>query len=261
MRKIQNLPTQEVHLWCVHKANLDASTLVLTYEQLVSPEERARCDRFRFPADRELFLTTRWLVRTTLSNYVDVDPDDWRFTQNSFGRPEIALADLRSLRFNLSHSRDVALLGVTIARDIGVNIEYTNRSEDTLRIARNQFSSAEISQLEATSGNRQRDLFFAIWTLKEAYIKAKGMGLSLPLKDFTIIPGTQHVATFSTLTTHEDETDKWWMAGYKIAPKYQAAVVVRSSLNAPTKIVFRSRIQGKSTSWKRCAEHISTQQK
>lgn len=238
---VKALSSNDVHLWYVHNANVGTQSLNFTYDRLLTEDEKERCDRFRFSADRELFLTARWLVRTTLSDYADVDPCEWRFTNNPFGRPEIAFPNLPSLRFNLSHSRGMVLLGVTIENDIGVDVEHVDQFVDILSLARNNFSAPEVEQLEATSGNAQRDLFFKIWTLKEAYVKATGLGLSLPLTDFTVVPGADHCVELTESKNDNSESDTWWLTQRKVSPKYQTGIAVRSSGHLSSTLVIRSR--------------------
>ncbi len=236
---VTDLCAHEVHLWYVQKAAVDAHALTSTYENLLAQQERERCDRFRRATGRELYLTAHWLLRTSLSRYVDIDPRDWRFSRNCFGRPEVAFPNLSSLRFNLSYSGEAALLGVAWAREIGVDLEYVNTSTDVLQLARHHFAPVEVEQLESAPGKRRHDLFFAIWTLKEAYVKARGMGLSFPLKNFAVFPNNDHGAALTASSAWDPAPETWWLTERRISRKYHAALVVRSRSRPPSELVFR----------------------
>lgn len=236
---IADLRAHEVHLWYVEKAAIDAHTLTSTYDNLLAQEEKERCDRFRHVTSRERYLIARWLLRTSLSRYVDIDPRDWQFSKNQFGRPEIALPNLSALRFNLSYSGEAALLGVAWARDIGVDLEYVNTSIDVMQLARHHFAPLEVEQLESVPDKRRRDLFFTIWTLKEAYVKARGMGLSFPLKEFAVFPNNDHGSALTASLAWDPAPESWWLTERRISRKYHAALVVRSGSRPTTTLVCR----------------------
>src|SRR6185295_18612851 len=120
--------------------------------------------------------------RTTLSHYAAVDPTAWQFARNRRGRPEISgPLGVAPLRFNLSNTAGLIACLVTLGVDVGVDVEDTHRRGETVRIANRFFSASEVAALEALPPERQRQRFFEYWTLKESYIKARGMGLAIPL--------------------------------------------------------------------------------
>ena len=133
---------------------------------------------------------TRALVRTVLSTYhPSVDPRAWAFEIGQFGRPEIAGPSVQpTLRFNLSHTDGMVVCLVAGDREIGVDVEDTQRTGYTVEIADRYFSPAEVRELRSWPAERQAERFFDYWTLKEAYIKARGLGLQLPLDQFTMQP-------------------------------------------------------------------------
>jgi 4'-phosphopantetheinyl transferase len=157
---------------------------------LLSADELERMARFRFAADRLRYLFAHALVRTTLSRYAPrTPPARWRFRANAYGRPEIAAeADAPEgaapLRFNLSHTAGLVACVVARGRDVGIDVEHLWPPTFDLGIAAHHFARAERAGLEALPPEARRERFFAIWTLKEAYIKARGMGLALPLDRF-----------------------------------------------------------------------------
>ena len=155
------------------------------YRSVLSEDERQKADRFRFEKDRRLSVTARALVRYLLSEYTGNPPESFRFRDNRFGKPSLAgSTELPDLRFNLSHSNGMVVCGLAWGRDVGVDVESTER-EVELSIARRFFSKAEADFLEGRPDKDKKKCFFDIWTLKEAFIKARGKGLSIPLDAFS----------------------------------------------------------------------------
>jgi 4'-phosphopantetheinyl transferase len=157
------------------------------YQSLLSGDERLRLDRFAFEHLKHEYLLTRALCRTTLSRYADVLPAAWSFRANTYGRPQIVDCEASlSLRFNLSNAR--TLVACIVARDIevGVDVEEVDRGGEVLNLADHYFSDFELRALRALPSSQQNRRFFELWTLKESYIKARGMGLSIPLDQFSI---------------------------------------------------------------------------
>src|SRR6516225_1536369 len=149
------------------------STLVL----LLSEDEKARMDRFRFDRDRRLFLLSHGLLRMTLSLYARVEPHAWQFRTGEHGRPEIAEPFSR-LRFNISHTRGLAACAIVLDSDIGFDVEETSKDVPIDNLE-SFFSAREAEALRSTPSEGHRERFFTYWTLKEAYIKARGVGLSI----------------------------------------------------------------------------------
>ena len=160
--------------------------LLTEYHSFLNEEERRQQGRFHFKKHRHQYLLTRALVRSTLSLYVNtIKPDQWEFSKNRYGKPSIKNSIHFPLQFNLSHTDEMIVLAVTLGREIGVDVEWVGRKGQTVEIAERFFSPPEIEQLQALPAARQRDRFFDLWTLKEAYIKACGMGLAIPLDQVT----------------------------------------------------------------------------
>jgi 4'-phosphopantetheinyl transferase len=179
----------EAHLWYVLSDQVTDQTLLAAYRKLLNPEELARNGRFVFEQGRHEHLLTRALVRTTLSRYQPaVDPRDWRFVTGPFGRPEIAAPILSPpFRFNLSNTHGLIVCLVAVEREIGVDVEDTARAHQVeMEIADHYFSPIEAAELRALPAAAQPSRFFDYWTLKEAYIKARGLGLQLPLDQFSL---------------------------------------------------------------------------
>ena len=181
------LKTGQVHLWYVLNDNSKQRDWLAHCHGLISSDENDRYQRFVFEKDRNQFLIARALLRRTLSRYSVVQPQDWRFETNEFGKPEIESGqNLSQLRFNLSHCDGLILCGVTIGKDIGVDCENTNRPVDINRLSPRVFSTSEQEFLASVPKAKLNVAFFRLWTLKEAYVKARGIGLAIPLKEFSV---------------------------------------------------------------------------
>ncbi len=151
----------------------------------LDPEERALLQRRRTPGGRHEYLLTRAVCRGLLSCYAPVEPRTWRFSTNAWGRPEIAGPDpCDRLRFNLSNTHGLVAVILTRGLDAGVDVEDSERPGRTVEIADRFFAGSEVEDLHRVPVQDRRNRFFDFWTLKEAYIKARGMGLALPLDQF-----------------------------------------------------------------------------
>ena len=169
----------EVHVWFRKTASLSAE-VVNSAGSCLSADERARRDRYRFDADRRQFTLAHELLRRALSYYHDVSPADWRFTTNEYGKPLIDMADaeLRKISFSLSHTSGRVACGITNQAAIGVDVERTDRSLESKVIAERYFSAEETAWLNGCSDETSQVRFVELWTLKEAFLKAAGVGLS-----------------------------------------------------------------------------------
>jgi 4'-phosphopantetheinyl transferase len=181
------LPNDEVHVWHADFAEVQGTNALCW---LLEREEQDRASRFRVVASRDQFVISRAFLRLVLAGYLRIDPRDVRFHTNGHGKPE--LIGIRELEFNLSHTDGAAALAVTRTRAIGIDIERVRHDVETLDIADRFFSRIESDWLHSQPASKLAPSFFSCWTAKEAYIKARGIGLSMPLHAFTVIPSTPH---------------------------------------------------------------------
>lgn len=180
------ISSDEIHLWLVVDPEIEDPLLLRRYSEWLNEAESTQWQRFHFAKDRHQYLVTRALVRCALSSYVaSIREAEWRFVTNEYGRPAIANAHTPPLQFNISHTRDLIVMALCLEGELGVDVEHSDRRGQTVEIAERFFSPREVTQLRAMPGSFQRDRFFDLWTLKESYIKARGMGLSIPLNSFT----------------------------------------------------------------------------
>lgn len=201
----------EIHLWYAHDEDIRDSNLLAEYLTLLSHEEHIQQQRFHFEKHRHQYLITRALLRSVLSLYINaIPPKAWKFKKNQYNKPYIANPQLpMALNFNLSHTEKMVVLAVTRDRDIGVDIEYLPRANVGLDIAMRYFSETEFQELCALPPESQKRRFFDLWTLKEAYIKARGMGLAIPLDQFSYSfpqPGEIQISFSQSL---QDNSGSW----------------------------------------------------
>lgn len=236
---VRGLDEGEAHLWWVRPDDVDPA-LLDKGRALLTEAELERVSRFRRAADRRRCLVTRMLVRTTLSRYVDVLPERWRFRANAYGRPEIE-SPCASLRFNLSHTDGLVVCLVSCDREVGVDVESTSRTHRGLDVAERYFSPREAATLRATRASAQPDRFLQFWTLKESYIKARGLGLAIPLAAFTFdLPdGMRSSIRLHTEPTLGDDPARWQFTLGRMGTGHLVATAVEGRGGPPVVIVRR----------------------
>jgi 4'-phosphopantetheinyl transferase len=220
------LPEDEVQLW---RVDLEAlRTDESRWQKVLSPDEATRASRFHFLRDRQRFAASRALLRIILAGYVGTDPNGLRFSYSEKAKPSLEPAHTGSdVMFNISHSGGIALFAFTRRRQIGVDVEQVRRDFDVEGIARRFFSTHEQRQFATFPPEERVDAFFRCWTRKEAYIKATGDGLSLPLSQFDVSLAAGE--TNALLATRPDgsEAGRWLLQEVAAGPGYRAALCVR----------------------------------
>jgi 4'-phosphopantetheinyl transferase len=194
---------------------------------LLSADELARADRFHFERGKERYTVGRGVLRTLLGRYMGVPARALVFAYNEFGKPEIAGSDVC---FNLSHSHGVALAAVTRGRAIGVDIERVREEVVRERIAERFFSPAEARALAGLPPGRQAQAFFDCWTRKEAWIKARGQGLSIALDSFEVTLGPGEPARLVATRPDAEEAGRWSLEALECEPGFAAAVAVSGEI-------------------------------
>jgi len=220
-----DLGTNEVHAWLIDVEADDS--VIAELGAVLSTEEHSRCMKFRFQADRRRYLVSHGALRQVLSLYLGIAPQQLKFTHGRYGKPCLEGAPAPGdLRFNLSHSGDKALVGVTRGREIGVDIEFIQSQFDWERLAERFFAPQEVEMLRGLVHESRNRAFFSCWTRKEAYLKAKGLGLQLPLQDFSVSLAPGEPATLLSHKTEPGEVDRWSLAEVSAGPNYVAVIAV-----------------------------------
>ena len=221
--RIPSLSDDHIHLW--HAEPQKRRSLLPHLSTLLSSDENERRARFRFAAAREDFAFARGLLRTLLGAYLAMDPREVRFCYSEHGKPFLGSQGAEpTLQFNLSHTQGAVLLGICRKRSIGVDVERIREDLDPKEIAGRFFSPFEQGVLRELPKAEQRPAFFRCWTRKEAFLKARGHGLSYPLDlfDVSFRAGENEVK----LTTRPDrEEAQPWQILEAAAPEGCAAAV------------------------------------
>ena len=220
------LPSNAVHVW---RAALHVSASYLrTLEDTLAADERARAERFYFQKHREHFITGRGLLRNILSRYLEKEADQLRFCYNSYGKPALTEeTGAEGLCFNLSHSHGIALYAITHDREIGIDIEYFRPDVEAEKLAERFFSPREAAVLRALPEHLRKEGFFNCWTRKEAYIKAEGEGMSIPLSAFDVSLTPGEPAALLRTQKHPQKTSRWSLQALNLEPDYAAALAVK----------------------------------
>ena len=220
------LPGDEVQLW---RVALDAvGGDEDRWKAVLSPDESARATRFRFQRDRQRYVASRALLRMILAGYLAVDPGSVRFIYSAKEKPSLDPMHAGSnIAFNVAHSGGVALLAFTLGRDVGVDVEQIRDDFELEGIARRYFSPREQEQLAALPEVGKAEAFFRCWSRKEAYIKATGDGLSLPLSQFDVSLASGEMNGLLATRPDAAEAGRWRLQEVPAGPGYIAAICVR----------------------------------
>lgn len=222
------LQRDEVHVWRAPLARPAAE--VETLKELLSEDELRRAESFHFQHDRSSFIVARGTLREILSLYTGEHPRLLRFGYNAFGKPELTDAPVEvPVRFNVSHAGAWALYAVAAGREVGVDLEVMRESVPCEELAASFFSQREVATLMALPVGDRRRAFFECWTRKEAYIKARGEGLSLPLDSFDVSLAPGEPAALLATREESRAAAGWTLLELMVGPGYVAAITVEGS--------------------------------
>jgi 4'-phosphopantetheinyl transferase len=219
-----DLSPELIHVW---RVSLDQSMKGLEgLKQLLSNDEKDRAGRFHFERDRHRFSLARGALRAVLGRYLNIGPGKITFDYGPQGKPSLAIAT-PPLRFNVSHSRDLALIAVSYGRDLGVDVEFVRSLAQGERIFEHFFSPREVETLRSLPEHLQERCFFACWTRKEAYMKACGGGLSIPLDGFEVSVDPREPPALLGVQDDPSGPLSWGMEELRPADGYIAALVAQ----------------------------------
>ena len=215
------LSADDVHVWLAKLDDYPVDSL----KCLLAEEELTRADRFHFERDRNHFVVARGWLRKLLAAYLGVSPRELGFSYAEKGKPALEESQRSSLSFNLAHSGGMAIYAFSHHREIGVDLEFIREDLADEKIAERFFSEREIADLKNLPAELRKRAFFDCWTRKEAYIKARGDGLSMPLDEFDVsfVPGSGA----ALLRNHKEpeEVNRWMMQAVEVPEGYVAALV------------------------------------
>ena len=222
------LNVDDVHLW---RADLDVGTEedVAQLAATLAPDERARAASFVFAPDRRRFVVGRAALRAVLGGYLGIAAAAVSLGRTPQGRPTLLGVHARALAFSISRSAGLALCAVTLGRDIGVDVERIMRGVASDVVHDGVLSPAEVAALRALGPEARDRAFFTVWTRKEAYAKARGLGLSLPFERFSV---SADPAAPALLTAEDDDPARWTLRDVEAGAGYAAALAVGGALES-----------------------------
>jgi 4'-phosphopantetheinyl transferase len=221
------LQDDEVHVWLVDLIAWEKAADSLL--ELLEPAERERAARFKFPGPRNQFVISRASLRLALGRYLGIEAREIRFRTTKNEKPELAAnSTLNDLRFNLSHTDGATVFAITRRRQVGVDVERIRMDTNAMELAERFFSHPEVEWLRSQPASEQIPAFFSCWTGKEAYIKAHGEGLSMPLSSFGVLPVAGGASSKLQLEVYKDsqETRRWSIWQLELGSGLRAALAV-----------------------------------
>jgi 4'-phosphopantetheinyl transferase len=216
------LSDDDVHVWCI-----DSEIAPVEFAKLLgvlSQDERERADRFHFEADRQRAVIGRGYLLLLVGGIVKLPPDKLRFAYNDFGKPRLNSLQAGLLQFNVSHSAELILIAIAVGRAVGIDVERIRTGFDVEEVARRFFSDREHDVLASLDGNAKTEAFFRLWTLKEAYLKARGIGLSAPLDAFDVAFSSEPASGESIARPDAGEAGEWKLRSLGVSTGYAAAL-------------------------------------
>ena len=220
------LVEDEVHVW--HASLRQSACGLESLFGLLSDDERSKALRYYFRSDCDRYIAGRGILRSVLALYLQLPPEELRFAYSPYGKPSLETQGCGlNLRFNVSHSHEEAIYAVALGREVGLDIEFIRDEFASLQLAEQFFSRREVMMLRTvTEGAAWRRAFFNCWTRKEAYIKARGEGLSYPLDGFAVslVPGEP--ASLIQVENDPVECSRWSLYEVSAAPGYVGALAV-----------------------------------
>ncbi len=209
-----------VHIWSVELDNLNLD--IASWHTRLSPGEQARVAKFKFARDQRRYVIAHVALRNILAGYANADPAGLQFDEGPNGKPKLAPPfDARGIEFNLSHSHERALLAVKHGDEVGVDIEFSKADFEFLDVASHFFTKREVTALRALPPELQRQAFYKCWTSKEAFLKAKGTGLSGELDEVEILLAREHVQIKASVAG-------WSLIELSLSGGYEAALVTKN---------------------------------
>lgn len=214
----------QVHVWQVNLKS--RNELPKDLQDYLSPNELERAAKFKFSKDRDHFLLRHYLLKLILCEYCDCQPHELKFRYNNYNKPFINIPEFKELKFNMSSSDDLMMIGLCKQNDIGIDVEKIRETGNLEHIALENFSERELEYLNSKLD--KTTAFFNIWTRKEAFIKAVGKGIYFPLKSFCVDVDPSGSYENMTILKHPVESKRWRTIAIKVSDSHIAALAIKS---------------------------------
>ncbi|MFD1613739.1 4'-phosphopantetheinyl transferase family protein [Gelatiniphilus marinus] len=215
-----------VHVWYAYFSN---NTNNLNYYlKLLSEDEIKKTSKFKFKTNQQQSIISRGILRQLSSKYLNIKPESLSFKYGKYGKPEYDFDS--KLKFNISHSGGLIVLGFVKDFDIGVDVEKVKNDFDVLEIASNFFSALEIEALKKVPKEKQVENFYRCWTRKESFVKAKSLGLSFALDSFSVCINSNSKSKLLETKWNEAEKHKWQLHPFTLQPDYKGAISILGNI-------------------------------
>ncbi len=228
-----------VHIWYADVSRMGERLAGL--HAVLSPDEAARAARYRFAADRDLFVVARGMLRTVLGETLHIAPSEVRFTTGEFGKPHLNPAHhQQDIRFNVSHTRGCAVCAIRYGREVGIDVENVSVLPILSELLPRILTAYEQEQVAKATTSERGNLLMTLWTTKEAYLKARGVGLHEDLHSFAIeMPPSAPYPTLAWVRDVERRCEIWQLFRLAILPTYHCALALPfESFSSPVQILL-----------------------
>lgn len=228
---------QEAHIWQVRPESIRNREVLAGFRAVLSDEERNQCDRFRFAEDRHSYLVSHAMLRQVLSAHTGLEPADWLFTRSKHGRPEVGNSDIKGIRFNLTHTRGLAACIVTKDIACGIDAELPDAGRQITGIAQRMFSEEEQRLLGTMHGPEMSTAFFTRWVLREAFVKAKGIGISYPTRKLVFDIDDENTIRVSFDPDLNEDSGHWQFKLLELTDEHHVAVALEKGDKSDLRVV------------------------
>ena len=232
--------SDEAHVWFVNPESIKNAISLKKCESMLSDVERMQYNRFRFPDDRQCYLAAHALIRGVLSTYIDSPPAAWTFEKNTRGKPEISNPGIPSLRFNLTHTAGLAACVIALDNACGIDAEKLQKRNNLAGVAKRMFSEQEYGHVKDLTGTDQLEYFLEQWTLREAYVKARGIGISFPTRSLQFCDSSEKGINVKFAPDIDDNPSTWQFHIFRPTNSHVAAVALKLQPGTRKRIVARS---------------------
>lgn len=253
--KCLELAPGEAHVWFAWVPSCDDAQDLARYRRMLAPGETQRLNRLVTQPLKVEFLMTRALCRETLSRYSAVLSHEWQFEFNAYGKPAISKPVLATpLQFNLSNSCSVVACVVAVDAEVGIDVESWTRHDGALPIAPRIFSPSELAMLSACPEPLRARSFYELWTLKEAYVKARGMGMSMPLDQVSFSPRADPIRAEMSAEL-DDDSSGWHFEQRALGRDHLLALAIRRRDSKKVSVLFKqARLEGLTAEFNDCPQ-------
>jgi 4'-phosphopantetheinyl transferase len=235
------LSSECIDVWLAFCDDIWDDEVLSSYRCLLSRDELCTERRFVFPKDQVRYLVTRALVRTVLSRYSSLKPEQWSFSASKYGRPQIdnRRGNASQISFNISHTAGLIVLAVTCRQSLGIDVENIRVRAIPMDVASSFFSWQEVALLKTLPDRRKREDIFVYWTLKEAYMKAVGKGLSIPMEKVSFFFPNRETIGVSFHPDLREASSRWRFWQLRPTNEHLMAICARRHQVLPQALVVR----------------------